>query len=90
MKTILAMGAAVALFGLCACGDDEPTAPATTTQETTPPAETAEVEEVEPSEEELPIPEDFADQAEQEVTRDNYASELDRLEQEINGELEGG
>jgi len=45
-----------------------------------------EVAEVDPTEDEIPIAEDFEDEAESEITAENYASVLDELEAEVGDE----
>ncbi len=70
-----------------ACGGEEPAedpAPEEPVQEE--PIEEEPVAEAEPTEEEIPIPEDFEDEAAAEITADNFASVLDELEAEINAD----
>jgi len=94
MKTILHWIVAAALLGLVGCDNGETTeavvepteAPADPQAEATEAVE----EDVEPTSEELPIAEDFADEAEQAVNEDNYGDELTRLTQEIEADLEAG
>jgi len=42
-----------------------------------------------PSEEEVPVAEDFEEEAEGEISGENYRAELDRLAAEIEGDAEG-
>ena len=56
------------------------------TGEETPPAPP--VEEPEPSPDEVPVPEDFDDEAEASINKDNYKKEIDLLAAEIEKELE--
>lgn len=39
--------------------------------------------EIEPTKEQLPVREDFDEEAEQEITAENFRAELDRLEREL-------
>ena len=83
MKTVLTMLALACAF--TACADDppppvepEPIAPANAPSVTRPSAQKSE-----PTPEQVPIPEDFEEQAEKEVSTDNLNAQLDALEQEI-------
>jgi len=83
MKTMLAMLALAC--ALTACADDppppvepEPVAPANAPSATRPSAQ-----KIEPTPEQVPIPEDFEEQAEKEISTDNLNAQLDALEQEI-------
>jgi len=71
---------------LIACGSDprpaaEPAPPAPAVP--APAVQQAPIAEVEPSAAELPLPDDFAAEAEQEVTSENLHAQLDNLEKEI-------
>jgi hypothetical protein len=48
-----------------------------------PPAEPAAEAEEEPSAEEVPVTADFEEEAEQDISLENYVAELDRLEAEL-------
>ena len=70
---------------LTACADDpppavepEPIAPANAPSATRPSAR-----KIDPTPEQVPIPEDFEEQAEKEVSTDDLNAQLDALEQEI-------
>jgi hypothetical protein len=79
MKALRPFLFALALLG--ACSDDPPppveAEPGPPEQPAAPPAD------VEPSAEEVPIVEDFEDEAERDVKADDLNAQLDALEQEI-------
>lgn len=74
----------VALSLISACADKppapEPVAPPAPPPVVAPPVE---VTEVAPTPDELPIEQDFEDEAAAQITPDNFRAELDRLEAEI-------
>lgn len=69
------LGASLAVAGC----EDKKTAP-TTTPATAAPSAAANVE---LTDEDLPVPEDFIEEATKQVDKDNYKAELDKLEKEI-------
>jgi hypothetical protein len=79
VKTLRPFLFALALLG--ACSDDPP--PPVEAEPGPPERPAAPAPDVEPSAEELPIVEDFEDEAEKEVKRDDLSAQLDALEQEI-------
>jgi len=84
-RSVLAVLVAVA-FSLSACGKDaspEATPPAAPGAPPKPPAGATPDPPAEPTAEEIPVAEDFEQEAEAEVTADNYMAELDRIEQEL-------
>jgi PBP1b-binding outer membrane lipoprotein LpoB len=79
MKPVLTVLLLAAL--LSACADDPPPKvepePPREAPSTPPPAV------IEPTEEEVPIPEDFEEEAEKEVSPNDLGAQLDAIEQEI-------
>jgi hypothetical protein len=77
MRAIIVCAIAIALG---ACGDDQepPTAPAPTTTVAAAPAAPAA-----PTADQVPVPEDYAQRAQTEVTEQNYRAQLDTVEGEI-------
>ena len=84
--------ALAALLGLSvACGEEEPATEEPATEEPaaeTAEAETAEAEVDEPTADEVPIPEDFEEEAVAQITPQNYESELDALAAEIEADTD--
>ncbi|GAB5542015.1 MAG: hypothetical protein SangKO_017750 [Sandaracinaceae bacterium] len=72
-------------LSLAACGAEE-SAPEPTEPPTEAVAETEEEPEAAPTAEEMPLPEDFAEEAEQEITAENLEAELAALESELGEE----
>jgi hypothetical protein len=79
-------------LALAGCEDASPTAPpkpaATAKASTTPSATaTAAVAKADPNaeldNEDIPVPEDFEDEAQKEITKDNLESKLDEIEKEL-------
>jgi len=70
------LGATLAIAGC----EDKKTPPAPTTPATTTSATAANVE---LTDEDLAVPEDFLEEATKEVTKDNYKAEIDKIEKEI-------
>ena len=65
-------------ISLAACGDDEVAPPPTTTSVAAAPEVAAA-----PTADEVPVPEDFSDRAQTEVTTENYRAQLDAVEGEL-------
>ena len=65
------------------CGGEEPTEEPVEEPVEQPVEEVAEVE---PTEAEIPIAEDFEDEAAEEITAENFASVLDELEAELDAD----
>jgi hypothetical protein len=83
MRPLLFALACVALtYASGACSDDPPPPVEAEPGPPEQPAAPAPAD-IEPSEEEVPIVEDFEDEAEKEVKPDNLNAQLDALEQEI-------
>ena len=91
MRTLLIWLVAVGWLVSASVGCDEPAPEAEPEQEQVAPEPepepVAEVEEVEPSEQDLPIAEDFADEVEAAITADNYVAQLDETTAELEAEL---
>ena len=70
------------------CGNEPrpPVEPAPELPAAPPAAKAIEAEPPEPTAAELPVPEDFAPEAEQTITKANFHAELDALEHELNAE----
>ena len=86
MNTItkLLLAAALLTAGGCAKeSGDQPAPTETTPAPTTPPPQP---EQAEIPDEALPVATDFEDDAEKQISAENYKSELDTLEQEIAAE----
>jgi len=93
-NTLIVGGLIAGTWCVAGCDDtaEEPAVEETTVDPAVEegPAEDDVVAEAEPTEEELPIPEDFADEAEESISDENYAAQLDELEAEIEADIEAG
>lgn len=76
--------AAISMGVLAACGDQAGGGEETTTTQVA--AETPPQPAAAPSADEVPVPEDFADRAEAEITRESYRDQLAAIESEIDEE----
>ena len=74
------------LFGLAGGGEEEASEPEDTVENAEAEAEEEEPAEepvAEPTAEEVPIPEDFEEEAEESITAENYGDALDAIEAEL-------
>lgn len=77
-RTILSLVLALGLVGIAGCGETSPT-----TQSSTAPAASGSTAAKPLADADLPVPADFEEEAEKQITPATYKQELDALEKEV-------